>query len=119
LHAELIIGVEGINSNAHKTLLKSTGGDLEMAAWAAYRAVAPVDKIKANPLAIHLASQHSCNCWVGGNYSAITSMVKNAEISNVVLRHPDDVEICGWTPEQYEAEIRRIFKGLPLNDSVT
>jgi salicylate hydroxylase len=115
--ADLVVGVDGINSSARKALLNSTGDDLEKTGWAAYRAVAPVDKIKANPLTAHLGSQHSCNCWVGENCSAMTYMVKNSEILNIVLSHPDDVDTSEWAPEQYQAEIRRIFKG--FNPSLT
>jgi salicylate hydroxylase len=115
--ADLVVGVDGINSDARKSLLNSTGDDLEKTGWAAYRAVAPVDKIKANPLTAHLGSQHSCNCWVGENCSVMTYMVKNSKILNIVLSHPDDVDTSEWTPEQYQAEIKRIFKG--FNPSVT
>jgi salicylate hydroxylase len=109
--ADLVVGVDSINSSSRKALLNSTGGDLEKTGWAAYRAVAPVNKIKANSLTAQLGSQHSCNCWVGENCSAMTYMVKNSEILNIVLSHPDDVDTSEWMPEQYQAEIRRIFKG--------
>jgi salicylate hydroxylase len=47
----------------------------------------------------------------------MTYMVKKSEILNIVLSHPDDVDTSEWTPEQYQAEIRRIFKG--FNPSLT
>lgn len=111
LHADLVVGADGINSDARKSLLKSTGDDLQKTGWAAYRAVAPVHKIKAYAETAHLVSQHSCNCWVGDSCSAMTYMVKGSEILNIVLSHPDDTETSGWSPEQYQAEIRRLFKG--------
>jgi len=109
LHADLVIAVDGINSFARKSFLGDEEGETEKTGWAAYRMMAPVDKIKANPQTAHLIQEHNCNCWNGDSKSFMTYMIKNSQKLNIVLSHPDDVDTSEWTPEQYQNEITRLF----------
>jgi salicylate hydroxylase len=109
LQADILIAVDGINSVARKAFLPDVGDGLEKTGWAAYRTMASVDKIKANPKTAHIVAQHKCNCWVGDGKLVMSYLVKNAEMLNLVLSHPDDVNTSEWTSEQYQAELKQLY----------
>ncbi|KAH7407169.1 salicylate hydroxylase [Cadophora sp. MPI-SDFR-AT-0126] len=115
LRADLVVACDGIKSFARKAFLGEGNGEgegkwEEKTGWAAYRCMAPVEKLKANPLTEHLGSDYNCNCWTGEGRVVMTYLVKEAKMLNVVLSHLDDVDTTGWTPEQYKTEIGRTFK---------
>ena len=109
LQADLVVAVDGINSFARKSFLPEVGHGLERTAHAAYRTMAPVDAVKANPETAHIVAEHSCNCWVGENTLIMTYMIKNSQKFNMVLCHPDDVDTSDWTAENYRAELQRLY----------
>jgi salicylate hydroxylase len=109
LHADLVVAVDGIKSFARGSFLDQTGDGLEKTGWAAYRTMAPVDTIKANPHTAYLVAEHNCNCWVGDGKLVMTYMIKNSQMLNIVLSHPDNVDTIDWTSEQYQAEIKRLY----------
>ncbi|KAH7347978.1 hypothetical protein BKA66DRAFT_477751 [Pyrenochaeta sp. MPI-SDFR-AT-0127] len=128
MRADLVVACDGIGSFARRALLgpdPGRGGGvatavdaprgneaaewLEKTGWAAYRAWAPVDKIKADPELKELVEKHECNCWVGHDGLVMTYMVKNSKILNMVLSHRDDVDTSYWTLAQYKDEIGEMF----------
>ena len=109
VYADLVVAADGINSFARKSFVGDEEGETEKTGWAAYRTMAPVDKIRANPQTAHLVQEHSCNCWNGDSTSFMTYMIKNSQMLNIVLSHPDDVDTSEWTTEQYQNEITRLF----------
>jgi salicylate hydroxylase len=109
LEADIVVAVDGINSVARKAFIPDVGDGLERTGWAAYRTMVPVDKIKANPKTAHIVAQHKCNCWVGDQHLVISYLVKNAEMLNLGFSHPDDVDTSEWTPEQYQAELKKLY----------
>ncbi|KAH6721740.1 putative monooxygenase [Leptodontidium sp. 2 PMI_412] len=111
LKADLVIAVDGIKSFARGAFLGNADEKWEeKTGWAAYRLMAPVEALKANPLTAHLGQDYNCNCWTGDDRSVMTYLVKNAQMLNIVLSHPDDVDTTGWTSEEYKTEISKTFK---------
>lgn len=112
VRGDLVVACDGIKSFAREKLLgdsNSEGRLEEKTGWAAYRLMAPVDAIRANPLTEHIGTDYNCNCWVGDDRSVMTYLVKGAKMLNIVLSHRDDVDTTGWTNEQYKPEIGRTF----------
>jgi len=107
--ANLVIAMDGINSPARHKFLSASGAGIEKTGHAAYRVMAPVSKLRSDPRTAHLVSKHACNCWVGDRHLVMTYMVKGAEWLNIVLSHPDDIDTSNWTPEQYHAELQKLF----------
>lgn len=109
LQADIVIEVDGVNSVARKAFLPDVGDGLEKTGWAAYRTMASVDKIKANPKIAHIVAQQKCNCWVGDRKLVMSYLVNNNEMLNLVLSHPDDVDTSKWTSEQCQAELKQLY----------
>jgi len=119
LKADLVVACDGIKSFARKEFLGDGNGDgegqkgwEEKTGWAAYRCMAPVEKLKLSPLTAHLGRDYDCNCWTGDGRVVMTYLVKEAKMLNVVLSHRDDVDTTGWTSEQFKAEIGNTFQGV-------
>jgi salicylate hydroxylase len=108
LQADIVVAVDGIHSVARKEFLPDIGDGLERTGWAAFRAIVPVDKIKANPQTAHIVAQHKCNCWVGDQNLVMTYLINNAEILNMAFSHLDDVDTSTWTSERYQAELKKL-----------
>ncbi|KAH8684494.1 putative monooxygenase [Tricladium varicosporioides] len=116
LSADLVVGVDGIKSFARGTFLGDYRGKWEeKTGWAAYRLMAPVEALESNPLTDFLSRDYNCNCWIGDDRLVMTYLVKNAQMLNIVLGHPDNVDTSGWTTEQYQAEIGKTFQGSSLS----
>jgi salicylate hydroxylase len=109
LQGDLVIAVDGINSFARRSFLPEVGDGLEKTGHAAYRTMAPVDAVKANPKTAHIVAKHDCNCWVGEKRLIMTYMIKNAQKLNLVLSHPDDVDTSDWTSERYQTELQELY----------
>ncbi|PVH69267.1 FAD/NAD(P)-binding domain-containing protein [Cadophora sp. DSE1049] len=117
VRADLVVACDGIKSLARSAFLGIGDGDgegkwEEKTGWAAYRCMAPVDKLKANSLTEHLGRDYNCNCWTGDGRVVMTYLVKEAQMLNVVLSHRDDVDTTGWTSEQFKTEIGKTFKDI-------
>ncbi|KAH7357237.1 hypothetical protein BKA65DRAFT_580687 [Rhexocercosporidium sp. MPI-PUGE-AT-0058] len=113
LKADLVIAIDGIKSSARGAFLGNAEEKWEeKTGWAAYRLMAPVEVLKANPLTADLGNDYNCNCWSGDDRSVMTYLVKNARMLNIVLSHPDDVDTTGWTSEQYKTQIGKTFKDI-------
>ncbi|KAH6667252.1 salicylate hydroxylase [Halenospora varia] len=111
LSADLVVGVDGIKSFARGEFLADFRDKWEeKTGWAAYRLMAPVEALKSNPLTEFLSQDCNCNCWIGDDRLVMTYLVKNAQMLNIVLGHPDDVDTSDWTSEQCKAEIGRAFE---------
>ena len=111
IHADLVVAVDGINSFARKSFLSEIGDGVEKTGWAAYRTMAPVNQVKENPDTAHIVAEHSCNCWVGDSKVVMTYMIKNSQMLNIVLSHPDDVDTSEWGIEKYQTEVQRLYGG--------
>ncbi|RDW63349.1 hypothetical protein BP6252_10894 [Coleophoma cylindrospora] len=109
LSADLIVAADGINSSARKSFLSETDDGTEKTGWAAYRTTALVADIKANPDTAQLVAKHNCNCWVGDKSSVMTYLVKNSQVLNIVLSHPDNLDTSEWTPRQFKDELQQLF----------
>ena len=112
MNADLVVACDGIHSFARGVLHNALGGGdgLEKTGWAAYRKMAPVMALKANPLTESLATDHSGNCWIGEEKLVMTYLVQGASNLNIVLSHPDNVDTSDWASEKYDAEIGRLFQ---------
>ncbi|KAF3009744.1 hypothetical protein E8E13_009346 [Curvularia kusanoi] len=118
MQADLVVACDGINSTARTQLLKALGSsirreeELEQTGWAAYRLMADVDAIKADSLTKGIVEEHSGNCWVDSNKSAMTYMIRDSGRLNLVLSHPDDKDTSSWAREEYIAELRQYYRNL-------
>ncbi|KAJ5037949.1 uncharacterized protein L3040_006825 [Drepanopeziza brunnea f. sp. 'multigermtubi'] len=117
VRADLVVASDGIKSLARDQLLAHLGKAEEeeenkwaqKTGWAAYRLTAPVAKLRENPLTQSLAADSNCNCWIGESRSVMTYLMRGAQILNIVLSHPDDVDTSRWTPAQYRHAIALLF----------
>jgi salicylate hydroxylase len=79
--------------------------------WAAYRMLADVSLILANPMTRDLVASPNNHLWIGHNRSAMTYMIHSSTKLNMVLSHPDDVDTSTWTPAQYHSTVTSFFHG--------
>jgi salicylate hydroxylase len=114
---DLVVAADGVNSFARRSFLGAHTSYLEPTGWAAYRMTAPVSKIRQNSKIAYFASEHQANCFVGDGCSVMTYLMKNSEVFNMVISHPDDVNTNSWTTSQYRAAIDKVLAG--WDDSFT
>lgn len=109
ISADLVIAMDGVNSEARQALLHKTVRGLGETGWAAYRVMAPVSALKADVRTADLVSRHACNCWSGDQKCVMTYMVKGAQWLNIVFSHCNDVDTRDWTSDQYQSELRKQY----------
>jgi hypothetical protein len=48
---------------------------------------------------------------IGENHSAMTYMIYESTVLNMVMSHPDDVDTTAWTLERFKTEVKSLFHG--------
>ncbi|KAF5854552.1 hypothetical protein GGP41_007331 [Bipolaris sorokiniana] len=113
LKADLVIACDGINSSARGQLMQSLGAPQQEwvvgTGMAAYRVMADVKEVRADPLTREIVEEHAGNCWADTHKLVMTYMVRGSDKLNLVLSHPDTVDTSAWTQEQYKAELTRFY----------
>lgn len=104
--------ITGINSFARSQLLQSLDPGARPTGWAAFRMMAEVSKIKADPETSSLADldSYSSNFWVAPDVSCMIYLVKDATMLNIVLSHRDNVDTGDFTYEQYKKMVDELFQ---------
>ncbi|KAM3470351.1 hypothetical protein MY5147_006452 [Beauveria neobassiana] len=110
--ADLVIGADGINSFARRQLLGDTNGSARPTGLAAVRAMAEVTQIKADPQLASVADleTYSSHLWIAPGRSVMAYLIKEAKLFNVVLSHPDDIDMSQFTPDEYKAFAQDLVK---------
>ncbi|KAM0744074.1 hypothetical protein ACQRIT_001388 [Beauveria bassiana] len=110
--ADLVIGADGINSFARRQLLGDTNGSARPTGLAAVRAMAEVAQIHADPQLASVADLEtfSSHLWIAPGRSVMAYLIKEAKLFNVVLSHPDDIDMSQFTPDEYKAFAQDLVK---------
>ncbi|KAF1735129.1 3-hydroxybenzoate 6-hydroxylase 1 [Beauveria bassiana] len=110
--ADLVIGADGINSFARRQLLGDTNGSARPTGLAAVRAMAEVAQIQADPQLASVADLEtfSSHLWIAPGRSVMAYLIKEAKLFNVVLSHPDDIDMSQFTPDEYKAFAQDLVK---------
>lgn len=101
----------GINSSARSQLLQDLDPGSKPTGWAAFRMMAEVSKIMADPELAGLIDLegYSSNLWIAPHVSCMTYLVKGATMLNIVLSHRDQIDTTGFAVEDYQTTVKRLF----------
>ncbi|TQV93131.1 salicylate hydroxylase [Cordyceps javanica] len=101
-----------INSFARREFLGDANAATRPTGLAALRTMAEVAQMKADPLLADIADleTYSSHLWIAPGKSVMAYLIKEATLFNVVLSHPDDIDMSKFTPEQYRAFARDLVK---------
>lgn len=102
----------GINSFARRQLLGDANADSQPTGLAALRTMAAVAQMKEDPMLADLADleTYSSHLWIAPGKSVMAYLIKEATLFNVVLSHPDDVDMSKFTEEEYRAFAKDLVK---------
>lgn len=131
---DLVIGADGLNSVTRRTILPEVT-PRPPTNTAAYRAVVPMDLVKADPLTRGLVERHEMNVWMGAARArgeehgyVITYPISGGRVFNMVLSHHrphpvtsvEDVTLdeVRRTYRDYDPRLRRIIDMIPEEQRV-
>lgn len=79
---------------------------------AAIRTMAPVDKVQADPLVADIAdlTTYTSHFWISPKVSCMVYLIKDGTLLNIVISHPDDVDMSNFTLEEYQAFTKDLCK---------
>ncbi|TQW05031.1 salicylate hydroxylase [Cordyceps javanica] len=105
--ADLVIAADG-----EAPFLGDANAATRPTGLAALRTMAEVAQMKADPLLADIADleTYSSHLWIAPGKSVMAYLIKEATLFNVVLSHPDDIDMSKFTPEQYRAFARDLVK---------
>ncbi|KAJ6783396.1 hypothetical protein PWT90_05856 [Aphanocladium album] len=111
--ADLVIGADGINSFSRRQLLGEDNAKTKPTGLAAVRTMAEVAQMKADPLLADIADleTYSSHLWIAPGKSVMAYLIREASLFNVVLSHPDDIDMSKFTTDEYRAFARDLVKG--------
>jgi salicylate hydroxylase len=90
LTGDLIIGADGIRSRTRASILRER--DLQAVASPnyAYRATVPAAIMNGDPEIAHLMTDINSNCWIGPERHIMAYPIRNGEMYNIVMSHPEE-----------------------------
>lgn len=89
ISADVVLAADGIKSNIRPKLLNDTTVKVEPTGDAAYRIMLPREQMLADPLLRELIDQSYATRWIGPGRHIVAYPLRNHELYNVVLVHPD------------------------------
>ncbi|KAF2140958.1 uncharacterized protein K452DRAFT_359381 [Aplosporella prunicola CBS 121167] len=107
--ADVIIGADGINSNARKAVLGIKDKPPVLTGFAAYRATVNTSKMLADPDTRWLLENPGQNCWIGERQHAMTYVIAGGSTFNVVLSHSEESDPSSWEQETAIEDANRRF----------
>ncbi|KAL8666948.1 MAG: hypothetical protein Q9168_007381 [Polycauliona sp. 1 TL-2023] len=105
VHADIIIGADGLKSKCREAMLGSAPqftGDL------AYRIVVKASDMKTHPELQELVEKPAINFWLGPSAHAVCYLLRGGELYNIVLICPDN--ILTDTAKADVPEMRDLFR---------
>ncbi|KAJ3492744.1 hypothetical protein NLG97_g5170 [Lecanicillium saksenae] len=110
--ADLVIGADGINSFSRRQLLGDVNTSAKPTGLAALRTMAEVVQMKADPMLADMADldTYSSHLWIAPDSFVMAYLIREASLFNVVLSHPDDVDMSKFTIEEYRAFAKDLVK---------
>ncbi|PCH35454.1 FAD/NAD(P)-binding domain-containing protein [Wolfiporia cocos MD-104 SS10] len=98
LRADVVVGADGVKSTVQRFVLGQTNpatatGD------AVYRALIPAEHLLADPDLRGLVEHPEMTVWMGPQRHVVGYCIRNRELYNLVLAHPDDGSVESWTAE--------------------
>jgi salicylate hydroxylase len=112
LHADVIIGADGIKSTIRGHLLEDSTIKAVATGDAAYRIMLPRDIMQHDPELKELIDEPQATRWLGPSRHIIGYPVRKHELYNVVLLHPDDHSVEeSWTTKGSKQAMVDNYKG--------
>jgi salicylate hydroxylase len=110
----LVVAADGINGAVREWILDGGGGEEEdvkarQTGWAAYRLMAPVERLKADPDLVGLLEGNCSQLWLGDGASCMSYLVKDATFANLVLSHRDDVDTSKFSQEEFAGVVKELM----------
>lgn len=96
MHADLVVGADGIRSKVRESILGDDNVDTVDSSNCAYRATVPKDLMLADPEVAHLMSDVNSNCWIGHQRHIMAYPIRNGEMYNLVMSHPGKAAVGRW-----------------------
>lgn len=123
VHGDVVIGADGIKSVIRGCLLNESSANSISTGDAAYRIMLPRSVMESDPELKELISEPQATRWLGPHRHIIAYPVRNHELYNVVMLHPDRYGVEeSWTTkgskqkmiDDYRGWDRRIIKLINL-----
>ncbi|KAF2192355.1 FAD/NAD(P)-binding domain-containing protein [Zopfia rhizophila CBS 207.26] len=109
--ADLIIGADGLKSEARKIVLDGEDQPPQRTGFAAYRAMVDVKRMSSDPDTAWLLDNPGQNCWIGDMRHVMTYTIAGGKSFNMVLSHPEDSDPSTWKQETAAQEMKQHFEG--------
>ncbi|KAF2258075.1 2-polyprenyl-6-methoxyphenol hydroxylase [Lojkania enalia] len=109
--ADLVVGADGIKSEARKVVLGGEDQPPHKAGFAAYRAMVDAEKMRDDPDVSWLLDSPGQNLWVGDKRHVMTYTIAGGKSFNMVLSHPEDSDPSTWRQETAVADMKAHFQG--------
>ncbi|OJJ30513.1 hypothetical protein ASPWEDRAFT_716650 [Aspergillus wentii DTO 134E9] len=112
VHADIVIAADGIKSVLRGHLLEDTSTKAIPTGDAAYRIMLPRSKLENDPDLKDLITEPQATRWIGPSRHIIAYPVRNHELYNVVLLHPDSHGVEeSWTTKGSKKAMIDNYKG--------
>lgn len=104
--------MQGINSLSRKQLLGAADPGSQPTGWAAIRMMVEVADIHADPAIADIANTEtrSSHLWIAPGKSCMSYQIKDGTLLNIVLSHPDDIDMSKFTLDEYKAFVKETFQ---------
>lgn len=111
LHADLIIGADGIRSRVRDSAVVADEEVLPFASTnCAYRATVPRARMMEEPVLAKLMNEVNSNCWLGYRRHVMAYPIRNGEMYNIVMSHPGQASVGKWNEPGKVEEMRNHYK---------
>lgn len=110
MHADIIVGADGIKSTIRTNMLQKPTA-LQDTGFAAYRATVPVSKMIDDPQLAHVVSRSSLDIWIGPGRHVVGYMIAGGSTYNLVLSHPESTDPSTWDQSNALGEMHQQFDG--------
>ncbi|EEA28401.1 salicylate hydroxylase, putative [Talaromyces marneffei ATCC 18224] len=89
IRGDVVLAADGIKSNIRPKLLEDNTMKIEATGDAAYRIILSREEMLSHPLLKEMIDQSRATRWIGPNRHIVAYPLRNHELFNVVLLHPD------------------------------
>lgn len=106
LHADLIVGADGIRSRVRAAILGDKNVHAVDSSNCAYRATVSKEVMLSDPKIAHLMSDINSNCWIGHQRHIMAYPIRHGEMYNLVMSHPGKAAVGKWNEPGNIEEMR-------------
>lgn len=110
LHADLIVGADGIRSKVRASILGEDDVSAVPSPNCAYRATVPRETMMSDPRSAELMTSPAANGWIGPGKHIVAYPIRGGSEFNIVMSHPGKASVGKWNEPGDIDEMNRIYK---------